>query len=69
MKRLALVLLLLSNVLPCAVSAQIEMTEYQSRRRSAMEKCADGLVLLHAVSGFKDWDEFGLHQDANRLAI
>jgi Xaa-Pro aminopeptidase len=30
-----------------------------------MEKCPDGILLLHAVSGFKHWDEFGLHQDAN----
>jgi Xaa-Pro aminopeptidase len=65
MKRLALILLLLLTALPCVVSAQIEMPEYQARRRSAMEKCADGLILLHAVSGFKHWDEFGLHQDAN----
>jgi hypothetical protein len=49
------------DVLSCSVSAQIETNEYQARRRNAMEKCADGAVLLHAVSGFKHWDEFGLH--------
>ncbi len=65
MKRLPLALLLLLAFLPRLISAQIEMSEYQTRRRSAMEKCADGVILLHAVSGFKHWDEFGLHQDAN----
>jgi Xaa-Pro aminopeptidase len=65
MKRAAVVLFFLLMVLPCVATAQIDMSEYSARRHSAMEKCPDGIVLLHAVSGFKHWDEFGLHQDAN----
>jgi Xaa-Pro aminopeptidase len=30
-----------------------------------MQKIPDGIILLHAVSGFKHWDEFGFHQDAS----
>ncbi|HUK32137.1 MAG TPA: hypothetical protein VLV89_13555, partial [Candidatus Acidoferrum sp.] len=64
MKRPVLVLFLLL-ALPCAAAAQIDTAEIQARRHSAMEKCPDGIVLIHSVSGFKHWDEFGLHQDPN----
>lgn len=51
--------------LSCA-SAQtsIDSAEYQTRRRAAMEKAPDGIILLHAFSGLKHWDESGFHQDA-----
>jgi Xaa-Pro aminopeptidase len=50
----------------CA-SAQvsIDSTEYQARRRAAIEKIPDGIILLRAFSGLKHWDESGFHQDAS----
>jgi Xaa-Pro aminopeptidase len=45
--------------------AQTAPAELQARRLKAMEKCADGIILLHANAGFKHWDEFGFHQDPN----
>jgi len=62
MWRLLIPLLLLS----CA-SAQlsIDSTEYQARRRAAMEKVPDGIIVLRAFSGLKHWDESGFHQDAS----
>jgi Xaa-Pro aminopeptidase len=44
---------------------QTGAAEFQARRLKAMEKCADGIILLHASSGLKHWDEFGFHQDPN----
>ena len=56
--------------LPSA-SAQpsIDSAEYQARRRAAIQKVPDGIVLLHSVSGLKRWDESGLHQDASFFAF
>src|SRR6204780_378354 len=62
MWRLLIPLLLLS----CA-SAQfsIDSAEYQARRRAALEKVPDGIIVLRAFSGLKHWDESGFHQDAS----
>jgi Xaa-Pro aminopeptidase len=65
MKQSMLVLFLLFMLLPSAAVAQITTLDYQARRHNAIEKIPDGIVLLHAVSGFKHWDEFGFHQDPN----
>src|SRR6202035_5126306 len=65
MKRSMLVLFLLLILLPTAAVAQVNAADYQARRHNAMEKIPDGIVLLHSTSGFKHWDEFGLHQDPN----
>jgi Xaa-Pro aminopeptidase len=35
------------------------------RRATAMQKCPDGIILLHATVGYKHWDESGFHQDQN----
>jgi Xaa-Pro aminopeptidase len=42
-----------------------DASEYQAHRKSLMEKAPDGVVLLHAVTGRKRWDEAGFHQDPN----
>jgi Xaa-Pro aminopeptidase len=47
----------------------IDSSEYQARRRAAMEKIPDGMIALHSVSGLKHWDETGFHQDASFYAF
>jgi Xaa-Pro aminopeptidase len=51
--------------LTCAFAQSIDPAEYQSRRRAAMEKVPDGIILLRGFSGLKHWDESGFHQDAS----
>jgi Xaa-Pro aminopeptidase len=64
--RLPILLVFLS----CAFAQpSIDSTEYQARRRAAMEKIPDGIILLHSVSGLKRWDESGFHQDASFYAF
>lgn len=41
----------------------IEVPELQARRRAALEKVPDGMILLRAAWGLKHWDESGYHQD------
>jgi hypothetical protein len=38
---------------------------FQTRRQTAAEKAAGGIILLHANSGMKHWEEAGFHQDPN----
>jgi Xaa-Pro aminopeptidase len=47
----------------------IDSGEYQSRRRAAMDRIPDGIIVLHSVTGLKRWDESGLHQDASFYAF
>jgi Xaa-Pro aminopeptidase/pimeloyl-ACP methyl ester carboxylesterase len=47
------------------IDSPIPASEFQVRRRRALEKCGDGIILLHSNSGLKHWDEFGFHQDAS----
>jgi Xaa-Pro aminopeptidase len=61
MWRLLIPLFLLS----CVFTQSIDSTEYQVRRRAAIEKIPDGIVVLRAFSGMKHWDESGFHQDAS----
>ncbi len=37
--------------------------EFQARRKAALEKVLDGIVLLRTSWGLKHWDESGFHQD------
>src|ERR1700691_153778 len=37
--------------------------EFQARRRAALEKVPDGIILLRSAWGLKHWDESGFHQD------
>jgi hypothetical protein len=62
MSRLLITLLLLSCA---AAQSSIDSAEYQARRRAALEKIPDGIVVLRAFSGMKHWDESGFHQDAS----
>ena len=57
------ILLLLSSY--AAAQSSIDPAEYRARRRAALEKVPDGIILLHASSGLKHWDESGFHQDAS----
>ena len=43
----------------------VGISEIQTRRASAMQKCPDGIILLHATVGYKHWDESGFRQDQN----
>ena len=40
-----------------------ETAEFQARRKAALEKVPDGIVLLRSSWGLKHWDESGFHQD------
>ncbi len=37
--------------------------EFQARRKAALEKIPDGILLLRTSRGLKHWDESGFHQD------
>jgi len=50
---------------PAVVWGQAGAAEYHIRRQAAAEKAADGVILLHANSGMKRWEEAGFHQDPN----
>src|ERR1700723_3705956 len=41
----------------------IDAPELQARRRAALEKVPDGIILLRSAWGLKHWDESGFHQD------
>jgi len=66
MWRLLIPVLLLSSAV---AQSSIDSTEYQARRRAAMEKVPDGINALHSVSGLKHWDESGSHQDSSFFAF
>jgi len=42
-----------------------ESAEFQARRKAALEKVPDGIILLRSAWGLKHWDESGYHQDAS----
>ena len=48
---------------PIFGQTNIETPEFQARRKAALEKVPDGIVLLRSSSGLKHWDESGFHQD------
>jgi len=48
---------------PSQAGGQFAPSDFDARRRAAMGKCPDGILLLHSNSGLKHWDEFGFHQD------
>jgi Xaa-Pro aminopeptidase len=64
--RLLIPLLVLSFA---AAQPPIDSTEYQARRRAAMNKIPDGIIALHSASSLKHWDESGFHQDASFYAF
>src|SRR6202034_402314 len=37
--------------------------EFQARRKAALEKVPDGMLLLRTAWGLKHWDASGFHQD------
>ena len=39
--------------------------EFQARRKAALEKIPDGVILLRSYSGLKHWEESGFHQDSS----
>src|SRR5580658_793593 len=52
-----------------AAQSSIDSTEYQARRRAAMDKIPGGIIILHSVSGLKHCEESGSHQDASFYAF
>lgn len=54
-------------IAPLGSSAQTDFdpSEFQARRKAAIEKVPDGIMLLHSYSGLKHWDESGFHQDSS----
>lgn len=65
--RLAGWLFLASMMVTIRASAQTDFdpSEFQARRRAAIEKLPDGILLLHSYSGLKHWEESGFHQDSS----
>src|ERR1700735_3675289 len=49
--------------LAAIAQTSIDTPEFQARRKAALEKVPDGIVLLHSSWGLKHWDESGFHQD------
>lgn len=45
--------------------SSIPLADFQARRRTAMDRLADGIVLLHANAGMKRWDEAYFQQDTD----
>jgi len=41
----------------------IDAPDFQARRKAALEKVPDGIILLRSSWGLKHWDESGFHQD------
>ena len=41
----------------------IDAQEFQARRKAALEKAPDGIILERTSWGLKHWDESGFHQD------
>jgi Xaa-Pro aminopeptidase len=66
MGRFIISLLLVSGAF---AQSPIDSAEYQSRRRAAMDRIPDGIIVLHSITGLKRWDESGLHQDASFYAF
>jgi Xaa-Pro aminopeptidase len=60
-----LVLVRVGSAPPAVGQTDIAISEIQSRRAGGMQKCPDGIILLHANVGDKHWDESGFHQDQN----
>jgi len=44
---------------------QFNSSEFQARRKAALEKASNGIILLRSFSGLKHWDESGFHQDSS----
>ena len=44
---------------------QFDPLELQARRKAALEKARDSIILLRSFSGLKHWDESGFHQDSS----
>src|SRR5215471_85351 len=53
------------NAATLAKTETITSSEFQSRRRQVMAQIPSGIVLLHANSGWKHWEDSGFRQDAN----
>ena len=61
--RAALVASIIVAGLPRAGSGQATIEELRTRREAVMARMGAGLLLVHASSGMKRWEESGFHQD------
>jgi Xaa-Pro aminopeptidase len=57
------VLALMFAGLATSGQTSFDTQEFQARRKAALEKVPDGIVLLRTSWGLKHWDESGFHQD------
>ncbi|MGB6690861.1 MAG: aminopeptidase P N-terminal domain-containing protein, partial [Terracidiphilus sp.] len=46
-------------------SPTVPLAELSARRKAALEKFHDGILLLHSNSGFKRWEDYGFRQGAS----
>jgi len=46
-------------------NGSLAIAEFQNRRRQVIEQIPNGIVLLHANSGWKRWEDSGFRQDTN----
>src|SRR5215470_15252173 len=67
MKTTAYIFSLLLSMTSLVVFGQTPFTtsELEARRKAALEKVPDGIILLRSYSGLKHWDESGFHQDSS----
>src|SRR5215470_3365769 len=67
MKTTAYIFSLLLSMTSLVVFGQTPFTtsELEARRKAALEKVPDGVILLRSYSGLKHWDESGFHQDSS----
>lgn len=61
--RAALVASIIVAVLPRVGLSQATIEELRTRRDGVMARMGAGLLLVHASSGMKRWEESGFHQD------
>jgi hypothetical protein len=55
--------------IPAVGFGQTGTAAFQARRQIAAEKAAGGIILLHANSGMKHWEEAGFHQDPKKAGF
>ena len=60
-----LALLLCMTQLAAFGQTPFSASELEARRKAALAKVPDGIVVLRSYSGLKHWDESGFHQDSS----
>ena len=58
-------LLLLMTQVAAFGQTPFSTSELEARRKAALERAPDGIILVRSYSGLKHWDESGFHQDSS----